>query len=94
MDNRKLAALRQLLYDMEKDVGLDQMNSVQRDMLYAANLVAAGSDSFTTGKLRKHPMVQSVAKPTFFRGLKALVEAGLIAPDPHAPNGTYRLIVQ
>ena len=91
MHHHKLAALRHLLHGMEQELGLDQISPTQRDILYAANLLAEHTGCFTTGQLRKHPMMQQIPKPTFFRGLKALLDNNLIVADPNAPGGTYRL---
>lgn len=91
MRHQKLAALRHLLHDMEQELGLDQLSPTQRDILYAANLLAEDTGGFTTGQLRKHPITRGIAKPTFFRSLKVLLDNEFVAPEQGAPIGTYRL---
>ena len=87
----KLAALRHLLHEMEQELGLDGLSPVQRDVLYAAHLLSANSDTFSTAQLRRHAMVLNVPKPTFFRVLKTLQENGYIIQGGDAAQGIYSL---
>lgn len=91
MEHRKLAALRQLLHRMERDLGLNGMNGVQRDLLYAANLISDETGTFSSADLRKHDMARDLANLSYASGLEALVRSGLIDALP-GQAGVYRLV--
>jgi hypothetical protein len=73
-----IAALRALLADMEADFGLHELPEPQRDILYAASLLASEKRAVTTSELHQHSLVKGMTRSTFFRSLKALSESGYL----------------
>ncbi len=90
--NSKLALLRDLLWQMEVEVGLEKLSQPQRDVYYAACLVADEGKSLHSEQVRHHPMVQPMARPTFYRALKDLVAEGYLVAASEIKNGRYRIV--
>lgn len=90
-NNSKLARLRDLLWQMEVEVGLEQLSQSQRDVYYAACLVADGQKTIHSEQVRQHPMVAPMARPTFYRALKDLVMEGYLVAASDSKNGRYRI---
>lgn len=89
--NGKLARLRDLLWQMEVEVGLERLSQPQRDVYYAACLVADGEKTLHSEQVRQHPMVAPMARPTFYRALKDLVVEGYLVAATETKNGRYRI---
>lgn len=84
--------VRMLLHMVEENVGLDRLTDRQRDMLCAfVGLERAGDGVVRSEDLRKHPLVAPMTHPTYHRTLRALIDMGLIRPDPRTGNGSYLL---
>lgn len=90
--NSKLAHLRDLLWQMEVEVGLEKLSQPQRDVYYGACLVADDHKQVTSEQLRNHPIVAAMARPTFYRALRDLVIAGYLVAVPNARNGVYQIV--
>lgn len=90
--NSKLASLRDLLWQMEVEVGLEKLSQPQRDLYYAACLVADDGKNVHTEQVRSHPMVSKMARPTFYRALKDLVEQGYLVAASESKNGRYKIV--
>lgn len=91
MASTKLASLRQLLKQMEDDLGFSEMSETQRDVLYAIRLVADSQGRATIGEIRGHMLAKTISRPSFFRALSALAERKLIVHDGAGRTGTYLL---
>lgn len=89
--NAKLARLRDLLWQMEVEVGLEQLSQSQRDVYYAACLVADEQKMLHSEQVRRHPMVAPMARPTFYRALRDLVLEGYLEATGEARSGRYRV---
>lgn len=89
--NSKLARLRDLLWQMEVEVGLERLSQPQRDVYYAACLIADTEKTLHSEQLRNHQMVEPIARPTFYRALKDLVEEGYLVPATEGRNGRYKI---
>ena len=85
-----IAALRALLADMETDLGLQELPEPQRDILYAASLLASGGSSVKTSDLHRHRLVKGMTRSTFFRSLKTLAENGYLIPKK-GHSGCYEI---
>jgi len=91
-ENNRLARLRDLLWQMEVEVGLEKLSQPQRDVYYAACLVADDDRALQSDEVRHHPMVSAMARPTFYRALKDLVLEGYLVADSASKNGRYRIV--
>lgn len=82
-----IASLRQLLADMERDIGIHELPGAQRDVLYAATLLANQKKPITVANLNQHPLISSMARATFFRCLKSLSEQGYLIAGSKRSDG-------
>lgn len=89
--NGKIARLRDLLWQMEVEVGLERLSQPQRDVYYAACLVADSEETLHSEQVRQHPMVAPMARPTFYRALKDLVLQGYLVAVNDTKNGRYKI---
>ena len=90
--NGKLASLRDLLWKMELEVGLEQLSQPQRDVYYAACLVADDQKLLHSEQVKGHHMVANLSRPTFYRALRDLVEQGFLVAASESKNGRYRIV--
>ena len=76
---KDLAALRLLLMDGERDIGLADLSGPQRDIYYALLLLREElGTGVKSSKLLEHELTSSMPRATFYRALKALYDDGLI----------------
>ena len=87
----KIAQLRQLLLGMERDLGVDSLGAVQKNIVYAATLLSQAAKSVETDEIRKHELLDGVSRSTFFRALKDVVEAGYLSHVEGKKRASYRL---
>jgi hypothetical protein len=85
----KLAELRKLLRDMEREMGLPDLTPAEYDIICAAVDLEKNSESLTTAALLEHKLVERVSRPTFFRSLKSLLERGLLGHAEDSKRGSY-----
>lgn len=74
----RMADLRQLLREMERDLGLGELSRAEYDVLYAAAQKRDNVGGVTVGELQDHPLVKDMPRATFFRALRSLVDLGLM----------------
>jgi len=68
-----------MLYQMERDIGLDHLSRVERDVFLAAHaLTSAPGAPVQSEQIRSHRLVQGIAQATYHRALKSLLEVGLL----------------
>jgi hypothetical protein len=82
----KIAQLKQLLLGMERDLGIDNLGAVQKNIVYVATLLSEKDGNFETGEMRKHELLEGVSRSAFFRALNDVVNAGYLSHF----NGTQR----
>lgn len=71
--------LREMLLEMEQDIGLDDLTASERDVLLAASdLTSAPDDIIGSGQIRDHRLVSRMAQATFQRALRRLVAHGFL----------------
>ena len=88
----ELAVLRNLLCEMEREIGLRRLSDVQRDVYYAACLLTEHAPSAHVEALRSHPVACDVSRPTFYRAMRELIGQGYLAADGEGRTGMYRVI--
>lgn len=68
-----------MLFQMERDIGLDRLSPVERDVFLAAHaLTAKPGDPVQSDQIRSHRLVQGIAQATYHRTLKSLLEMGFL----------------
>ena len=91
----QLANLRGLLHDMERDLGLTDLERKERDILLAFFASSKPDQRHgmiaRTEAVRRHPTLHDISQPTFHRALRRLVDGGWLARTMDLPPGTYRL---
>ena len=88
----RLSAIRTLLHQMEVESGLSALTEHQRDVIYAAADVAGEDNRALLRDIVAHPLVQDMARPTFFRAIKCLLDLGRIERVGSKRSGVYRVI--
>ncbi|MBN9677310.1 hypothetical protein [Salipiger bermudensis] len=89
-----IAKLRAALWQMEKDLGLEDLNRNERDLLYAFHAIAAQGDGTTdisSDQVRRATAVEEMKHATFHRAMKRLIELGYIEHSPNHKTKVYRL---
>lgn len=86
------AELRKLLIGMEDDLGLRNLNRVERDLYHACRDVSGADGSFASSDLRGHSLMADVAPATFHRALKRLIETGMIRRAENSVVKNYILV--
>lgn len=82
--------LRELLRQMERDVGLDSLSVTERDVFLAAHaLTEKKGDIVESVNIRSHELVQAMAPATYHRALRALLETGLLERAGDSKAKTY-----
>ena len=92
LKDHKLALMRSLLWQMEVEAGLVSLRQPQRDVYYAACLVADEEKILHIKQVRQHPMIRVMARPTFYRVLRELVIRGHLAAATESKKGRYRIM--
>jgi hypothetical protein len=87
-----MARLKELLMGMEKDLGLEDLGIVHKDIIYAATMVIDEQSQFETDAVRQHPLLYGVSRSSFFRALKDLVAAGHIKHQSGSYRSSYLLV--
>lgn len=68
-----------MLFEMEQDIGLNDLSRVERDVLLAAHaLTGTPGMAVQSDQIRSHRLVRGVTQATFYRTLKSLLEMGLL----------------
>lgn len=90
---QQLAAMRDMIQNMEHDLGIDSLTPNERDILLAfyanARTDAENRTVCSTDVVRAHPTVSRISQPTFHRTLRKLVQQGLVINDKSLPAGVY-----
>ena len=90
-DFGKLAHLKEILFGMERDLGIESLGQVQKDIVYAATILSEASAEIETDDIRKHQLLSGVGRSTFFRALKEVVELGYLKHSEGAQRSRYKL---
>ncbi|MEY8883239.1 MarR family transcriptional regulator [Donghicola sp. XS_ASV15] len=90
---KQLAAMRELLYQLEQDMGLDDMSQNEKDILYAFHMIAESKidADVHSESIRSHNTVRAMKHATYHRTLKRLLDQGFIEHAPQRKTGLYRL---
>ena len=88
---KSLFKFRLLLHDMEKQLGLTQLTSVERDVLYAIESLAEKQEDIASHEILSHELVENISRPTIYRALARLLEENLIVKSTSADRGFFKL---
>ena len=88
---KQAAQLRMLLLDMEQGLGLETLTTVDRDILYAVEILSELGVCIKSDDIRKHEIVKNITAPTFYRALKVLLGKEFLVTWPGTIKGSYTL---
>lgn len=87
-----VARLRDLLFGLEKDLGIDSLTPNELDILYAMRLLSDGDGQVVrSDAIRDHSLCSKIPRPTFHRSLRSLIEKGLVERAPKTRARAYVL---
>ena len=69
---KKIILLKQMLDDMEQDIGLSSLSGVEKNVYLAAQASKSQDGLVQTKQILKHSFTQKMSRPTFFRALKSI----------------------
>jgi len=75
---KKIILLKQMLDDMEQDVGLTSLSGVEKNVYLAAQDMKSNNGLVETKQILDHRFTQKMSRPTFFRALKSIESKGLL----------------
>ena len=86
-----LFKIRLVLHDMEKKLGLTNLTSIERDVLYVIESLAEEKDIIASQDILNHDLTHNVSRPTVYRALKRLLDENFISKSPIADRGFFSL---
>ena len=87
----QVAHLKEILFGMERDLGLDDLGRIEKNILYAAAILAETADKFESEQIRQHTLLSGVSRSSYFRALKEVVDAGYLHHLPGTQRSIYTL---
>ncbi|OIQ33526.1 MAG: hypothetical protein BM562_00370 [Alphaproteobacteria bacterium MedPE-SWcel] len=82
---RAIFELRDMLRQMERDIGLEDLSPAEKDVFQAAHtLTQAPGQLIESDQIRQHRLAKNLAQATFHRALKTLLDLGFL----ERPDGT------
>jgi len=88
---KSLFKIRLLLHDMEKQLGLTRLTSVERDVLYVIESLAEKQEDIASHEILSHELIENISRPTIYRALTRLLEENLIVKSTFADRGFFSL---
>lgn len=87
----QIAHLNEILLGMERDLKLNELGRIEKNILYAASLLSEACSTFESEQLRNHALLADISRSSFFRSLKAVVDAGYLNHLPGTQRSVYTL---
>ena len=84
--------LKKLLVLMEADLGIDNLEQNERDLLAAIVDIQKDDGSFDSDALKSNILTSKQSNATFFRTLRSLQDKGYVAKRSGRGRGAYVLI--
>ncbi|MGR3364535.1 MAG: hypothetical protein ACU0CY_10175 [Maritimibacter harenae] len=87
---RSIFELREMLRQLERDVGLDDLSRTERDVFLAAHsLSKKPGDIVSSDQIRSHTLLQPVAQATLYRAIRRLLGLGLLERAAETKSRSY-----
>ena len=86
---KKIILLKQMLDDMEQDVGLASLSGVEKNVYLAAHDMKSNNGLVETKQIIDHRFTQKMSRPTFFRALKSIESKGLLSHSDGKKVGLF-----
>lgn len=75
---QKVASLRVLLSELEREVGIEKIGSIEKRVLLSIVDLTSSHDVATTKLIKAHPLNSDVTQPSFYRAMANLEKMGKI----------------
>jgi tmRNA-binding protein len=89
---KKIILLKQMLDDMEQDVGLTSLSGVEKNVYLAAQDMKSNNGLVETKQILDHRFTQKMSRPTFFRALKSIESKGLLSHSDGKKVGLFSVV--
>ena len=89
---KKIILLKQMLDDMEQDIGLSSLSGVEKNVYLAAQASKSQDGLVETKQILKHSFTQKMSRPTFFRALKAIEKKGFLSHSDDKKVGLFIVV--
>jgi len=74
----KIILLKQMVDDMEQNVGLASLSGVEKNVYLAAQDMKSNNGLVETKQILDHRFTQKMSRPTIFRALKSIEIKGFV----------------
>ena len=89
---KKIILLKQMLDDMEQDVGLASLSCVEKNVYLAAQDMKSNNGLVETKQILDHRFTKKMSRPTFFRALKSIETKGLLVHSNAKKVGLFLVV--
>ena len=83
--------IRLLPHDMEKQLGLTRLTSVERDVPYVIESLAEKQEDIASHEILSHELIENISRPTIYRALTRLLEENSIVKSTSADRRFFTL---
>ena len=89
---KKIILLKQMLDDMEQDVGLTSLSGVEKNVYLAAQDMKSNNGLVETKQILDHRFTEKMSRPTFFRALKSIERKGWLSHSDGKKVGLFSVV--
>ena len=75
---QKVASLRVVLSELEKEIGIEDIGTIEKKVLLAIADISNLYDVVEIKRVKDHPLISNVTQPSFYRALNNLQSMGKI----------------
>jgi len=75
---QKVATLRVVLSELEKEIGIEDIGTIEKQVLLAIADISSLYDVVEIKRVKDHPLISNVTQPSFYRALNNLQNMGKI----------------
>ena len=75
---QKVATLRVVLSELEKEIGIEDIGTIEKKVLLAIADISSLYDVVEIKRVKDHPLISNVTQPSFYRALNNLQNMGKI----------------
>ena len=88
---QKIATLRVVLSEFEKEIGIEDIGTIEKKVLLAIADLSSFHDVAEIKRIKEHPLIYNVTQPSFYRALHNLQNMGKIK-KVGIKRGVYAII--
>ena len=88
----KIILLKQMVDDMEQNVGLASLSGVEKNVYLAAQDMKSNNGLVETKQILDHRFTQKMSRTTIFRALKSIETKGLVTHSNGKKVGLFLVV--